>query len=115
MPAPGVSLLSRLKNENSFVSPSKKTLGSQMKNKYDPELLLAEARKLREKAAAADPIMRAVYRTRAAECEVRASISLHTPIVKENAAHDERLGDEIEAESEESSANENERSRVAAE
>ena len=57
-----------------------------MNHKYDPQLLLAEAEELRKKAATADPIMRSVYRSLAAEAEVRAILSLKTPVVKEEAA-----------------------------
>jgi hypothetical protein len=61
--------------------------GDNPKNsRYDPVLLLEEAQELREKATTADVVRRAVYRSRAAECEVRASLSLHTPIIKENVA-----------------------------
>jgi hypothetical protein len=49
-------------------------------------MLSAEAQELRKEAAQADPIMRSVYRSLAAEAEVRATLSLKTPIMKEEAA-----------------------------
>ena len=77
---------------------NKLSRGDNPKNsRYDPVLLLQEAQNLREKARSADMVMRAVYRSRAAECEVRASLSLHTPVIKENVA---RWGDLVEDHSE---------------
>jgi hypothetical protein len=85
-----------------------------LSSRYDPVLLLQEAQELREMATTGDVVMRAVYRTRAAEREVRASLSLHTPIIKENVA---RWGDldEEQVEQEERSEYQDDRCAVVAE
>jgi hypothetical protein len=83
-----------VKNENN-AAKLPKSGGFPMAFRYDPVLLLLAAQGWRQCAETADPGKRTAYRIRAAEAEVRATLSLKTPIVKESAVpeDDVRMGE----------------------
>jgi hypothetical protein len=79
----GVSMLPDARESNR-IRISVRTLAPP-RNLYDPQLLMAEAREWRQRAEMANPMIRDIYLTLAAEAEERVALSLSMPILKEIA------------------------------